>query len=1555
MNDNSTLGLLFEISADPSKAVEALGTLDTAAAASSERIQQAMGNAKIALDQGLGEAMARTQLVAAGLSEEAAKLAVAEMQVATSTKAASSETTAWATALGTVRQGLSQAEVETTNWTKALGSSSREMEYSTQQARMTGMELESMFGLRVPRAINTFLARLEFVGPAMAAAFSGIAILGIIDLLATQVPVAFDKAVGALTGWDKEAKKDFEAEIALNERYVQSVKKIQDKLIDLKVEYGELTHVQGETQKINADQAELDRQNDIIDKTQKAIAYKKEFQEAGESAAFTGMELPDPRSLDELTKALETARKKAADLDLALREMRQAEIPKATAEDTRKWFTEQEQLAKQYQGLSQAQVEATKRTQDAILATKEAAAKTDFERRAIDEQQYTETLKRIEAERTASEMAALAQRRNLEEASLLAAGKGKSEELVKIDTDIEVARQQHQTRLQQIDAQSITRQREQADETLRIATEGSAKQLEIEQATIKSKLDIYEQDFRNLLDVDTKVALLREQMAAKALEISSGADNTESADSKQRELYQLNQIIAKTQEAIDYKRQFEQSGKSAAFAGTETPDTRPIEELSRALEDAQQKTHGLDQALRAMQHAEVGGPETEALRQRLSDITNQVIQSQEDAVQKWYSAQSETLKRTEEQYKRSGDTESDGYKQVLDRMNALDEDRYGKQSDILQRGLDEAKRLFGAQSPEYKALLDRLASLDEEWYRNHADTLQKAADEFKRQGNTQSDEYRQVLARIAALDAEHAARVEQTAERRLESQRNIDDQSVRSHAEAIQREAQQELDRLNVVIAATRQAIETKKEFQGLGNGPAFTGIQAPDPRSFEELNRILEESKTRAAELGAALEKMRQSGDNTDESARLAARQRAADEARIDEERRTQDAIIAARAAAAKTEFDQKIISEQQYTDLIKQFDKERQDNAQAALQQKHDLELQAQRERAQLQAGTSKTNETQTELDHLNAIIAKTEEAIRYKKELEESSKGTAFPGIQPPDPRSFDELTKALSDAQEKAHQLHLALKDLSSTGGSGPSAEPLQRELDQLNQVIHKTEQAIAQKKEFEKPGESVAITGAAPDTRSFEELGKVLADAQHKAAGLERTLQDLKQSGTGGPNTEALQQQLASLTDQMKQYADSRKTISESLTSQVIQSEESAINAWYTKQRTAMDQAAAEMKRLFGELSPEHKKVLDQMAKLDDERTLKLQQAAQRQLEDQKKLDAESVQFHNEATRAYEEASKRSEDEITRDLDRSTKERIRVILEASKLQAEAEQKEADAHLRYWQTKDREFLASHQISVQQFVDNERTALQQWYDAQSAILQRQIDAAKSAYVQDESAYQKLIQKKEQLDQQYLQKSTQIDSEEEQQTRRVMNEHIRLYQQAERIGLDMFSHLRGASKIWADTSVKMIDEIMLAILQKDLQEQKGIMVTAALKAKMQAAEAIAAFASGNLWAGAEHTLAAAAFGALAAEPIISAAIGASEAGRSSGGGGGGGYGGPGGYGGGSGVGVPLAAGGGAPGGTLHVVIMGESEQANYFAGMLTNGVRNGSIQLVASSTTGG
>lgn len=374
MDDNSTLGLLFEIAADPSKAVEGLSGLDSAATASAAKIQQAMENAKLAMDQGLGEAMARTQLVSAGLSEEAAKLAVQQIQAAEASQQLAS-------ALPAVSEAADRAE------------------YSITNARMSMMELESMAGIRAPRAINTFISHLDGVGPALSVAFGGIAVLGIIDLIETQLPAAIDKAEGALTGWNKEAQKAFDEQIKINEEYVKTADTIEERLIRLQQKAKGISNAQAEQELIDLKDKDRQAEARTVETIKQAIQYKKEYIDllrvAGESGGTIPIpKPPDTRSIEELNKELEKAQKNFVTLDTEIKKMQGAGIPEAEYKDFEQYTKKLAEQQKKAAEATKRLLEENKRLADEF----DRAVSVGLEKETEERKRKLEELDRINLE-----------------------------------------------------------------------------------------------------------------------------------------------------------------------------------------------------------------------------------------------------------------------------------------------------------------------------------------------------------------------------------------------------------------------------------------------------------------------------------------------------------------------------------------------------------------------------------------------------------------------------------------------------------------------------------------------------------------------------------------------------------------------------------------------------------------------------------------------------------------------------------------------------------------------------------------------------------------------------------------------------------------------------------------------------------------------------------------------------------------------------------------------------------------------------------------------------
>jgi hypothetical protein len=80
--------------------------------------------------------------------------------------------------------------------------------YSVTEARHAIHGLGEEIGLHVPRFVQSFVAELGGVGPALASAFSVIAVVGLAQVL-SEIPELLDKGIEKLHGWDAEAKKAF--------------------------------------------------------------------------------------------------------------------------------------------------------------------------------------------------------------------------------------------------------------------------------------------------------------------------------------------------------------------------------------------------------------------------------------------------------------------------------------------------------------------------------------------------------------------------------------------------------------------------------------------------------------------------------------------------------------------------------------------------------------------------------------------------------------------------------------------------------------------------------------------------------------------------------------------------------------------------------------------------------------------------------------------------------------------------------------------------------------------------------------------------------------------------------------------------------------------------------------------------------------------------------------------------------------------------------------------------------------------------------------------------
>jgi hypothetical protein len=97
---------------------------------------------------------------------------------------------------------------------------------STENAAASIQLLTREIGINLPEGVTKFLSKSSMIGPAMSAAFSGVAVLGLIQVLA-QLPALFDKISGAITGWDETAKRAYANFLDYNRQAVRRLEELR--------------------------------------------------------------------------------------------------------------------------------------------------------------------------------------------------------------------------------------------------------------------------------------------------------------------------------------------------------------------------------------------------------------------------------------------------------------------------------------------------------------------------------------------------------------------------------------------------------------------------------------------------------------------------------------------------------------------------------------------------------------------------------------------------------------------------------------------------------------------------------------------------------------------------------------------------------------------------------------------------------------------------------------------------------------------------------------------------------------------------------------------------------------------------------------------------------------------------------------------------------------------------------------------------------------------------------------------------------------------------------
>lgn len=237
------------------------------------------------------------------------------------------------------------------------------MGYSTKEAREAMRGLGEEIGLHIPRFISSFVTQLGGVGPALAGAFSAVAVVGMIQVV-SELPDVFDKLIGKITGWDETAKKAYDHFADENRKAIGDLESLREKqeavgLIGLKGTSKlarERELAQGEIVRATERMAELQRENSKLASEPTQVGGLNWLKTAGDAFFYGEHNLLRPK--EEVQKDIERNEKELAELKAKLSELRGVKVPTIAAETAKQEREDAEATAKKVKQFGEEVVKA---------------------------------------------------------------------------------------------------------------------------------------------------------------------------------------------------------------------------------------------------------------------------------------------------------------------------------------------------------------------------------------------------------------------------------------------------------------------------------------------------------------------------------------------------------------------------------------------------------------------------------------------------------------------------------------------------------------------------------------------------------------------------------------------------------------------------------------------------------------------------------------------------------------------------------------------------------------------------------------------------------------------------------------------------------------------------------------------------------------------------------------------------------------------------------------------------------------------------------------------
>jgi len=572
--------------------------------------------------------------------------------------------------LATAQKQAATASLELAAAQNNANAGLRDVGYSATEARHALMGTGEMIGVHLPRFIASFVAHSETIGPILSAAFSTVAIVGMITILPELISKIGESAT-AMGGFGEAAKKAYDEALAANSRMITSSLELTEKYRELHSVGLSGSGKMTEDQRENA-AALKETANALAQESRQLQAAQDELK--AHTTGWANWKGITWNTIDGTADRIDRLKATITNSTPVVEELRKKldELKLSGAKLPIEASVEERNLREQVEG---ANIEAHQRAELAKIGLDVEYYKELKSLGMISSEDELTRLKTDEQKRYEIQRQALASQASLAKEKAKAEGSpaNANPELTRIAGEEEAAASEHQQKLNAIETAGALQRRTMEQEV------GKA-QLSADRDLALARVDLAQSSAQELYN-EHKIKAQQEASLLQAAEITKYNAEKKSLEGELALAEQLGEK-AKAQtialhsqlEQLELKHQAEMDRIKGEGARKATADEwkELTEQLASGEQIANQKLATEDRLanMRLKSHQE---------------STSQWVRDEDSALQQWYTAQSTIIQKAMAEAAKLYGVNSRQYEQMTLKMEQLDAERANKQAQIDQQ------------------------------------------------------------------------------------------------------------------------------------------------------------------------------------------------------------------------------------------------------------------------------------------------------------------------------------------------------------------------------------------------------------------------------------------------------------------------------------------------------------------------------------------------------------------------------------------------------------------------------------------------------------------------------------------------------------------------------------------------------------------------------------------------------------------------------------------------------------------------------------------------------